>query len=233
MKRMKKFFADNGLLLIFVFLFLAFLIGQILCGSAAYNATRGAHGLPPTGYWQYMATGDFLEGMFSNWQAAIFQLGSLVIFGIFLRARGAAHSIDPGKPGKGWAAHRHPAKAFSRLSKKSSWNQDAPTGLVTSWLYCNSLSIAFVALFAVCFVLHVLSGAASYNEQLALSHRAPLTLAAYFVSSNFWFTTFQTWEAEYMAIAVYIFFTIFLRQEGSPESKPVGASNTDTGETNK
>lgn len=233
MRKFKKFLADNGLLLIFSFLFLAFLIGQIFSGAALYNGTRAAHGLPPIGHWQYLTTGNFLQGTFSNWQAAIFQLGSLIIFGIFLRERGAAHSMKPGSAGAKRGGHRHPVRAFSRFSKTSSRDEEAPSGAVASWFYRNSLSIAFVSLFAVCFVLHLFSGAASYNEQLALFHRAPLTVAEFLVSSKFWFSTFQTWEAEYMAIAVYIFLTIFLRQEGSPESKPVGSSDKDTGDTNK
>jgi len=245
MKKFRKLFSDHGLLLIFIFLFLAFLVGQTLSGLSMYNGTQAAHGLPAVGYWRYVRTGNFLEGVFANWQAAILQLGSLIIFGIFLRERGAAHSLKPGEPAKvgksaqpdkpsgSWARHRHPAQAFSKSQKRSGGNKKSSSAKSPSWLYRNSLSIAFVVLFAAAFLLHLFSGVAAYNEHLALSRRAPLSAAQFFVSSKFWFETFQTWEAEYMAIALYIFLTIFLRQEGSPESKPVGSSNRDTGEVNK
>ena len=52
-------------------------------------------------------------------------------------------------------------------------------------------------------------------------------------SAKFWATTLQTWQAEYLAIAVHIVLTIFLRQQNSPESKPVEASNETTGKANK
>ena len=222
LSKLKRMIADHGLLLVFVVLFLGFLAGQVFSGAAAYNDARAAHGLPAIGYWRYVGTGNFLQGVFSNWQAAILQLGSLVLFSVFLRERGAAHSLDPNKP------HKKPGPRWS-LSRSGV----RASGKERGWLYRNSLSIAFAILFLATFVLHLLSGAASYNEQRALSHRGPLSVPAYFVSSRFWFTTLQTWEAEYMAIALYIFLTIFLRQEGSPESKRVEAKDSDTGDTNK
>ena len=242
MKKLKRFILDHSLVLIFVLLFIAFLIGQALAGATLYNETLANHGLAQVGYWQYVCTGNFLQGMFANWQAAILQLGSLIIFGIFLRERGAAHSIEPGKPVKpGKTARRslwpresakHRAE-MDKSAKTSGKSKKAPSGKIAFWIYCNSLSLAFMLLFLVTFVLHLLSGAAAYNEQRALTHQTPLSIGAFFVSSKFWFSTFQTWEAEYMAIALFIFLTVFLRQEGSPESKPVGTSNATTGETNK
>lgn len=158
----------------------------------------------------------FLQGVFSNWQAALLQLGSLIIFGVYLRQRGAPHSRKLGTP-------RNP-----NPQGKSLWR-----GKKREWLRRNSLSLAFFSLFLLTFLLHLLSGAASYNQQRAYSHLPPLSVSAFFVSSTFWFSTFQTWQAEYMAIALYILLSVFLRQEGSPESKPVGAPNTATGNPNK
>ncbi len=60
-----------------------------------------------------------------------------------------------------------------------------------------------------------------------------VSLAQYVLSADFWFLTLQTWQAEYLAIALYIILSIFLRQEGSPESKPTEAANEETGEANK
>ena len=219
MKRLLKFVHDNGLLLIFIVLFLACLIGQAITGSLAFNHSRAAHGLQRIGYWRYAGTGNFLQGMFANWQAAILQLGSLIVFSVFLRARGAAHSIDPDK--------RPRARQIAKHSKRTRFGRQA------SWAYRNSLSLAFAVLFVVTFALHLYSGTIAYNEHRALTHQPPVSVVAFSVSSKFWFTTLQTWEAEYMAIAVYIFLTIFLRQEGSPESKRVDARDSDTGKTNE
>ena len=111
--------------------------------------------------------------------------------------------------------------------------QDAARGTDGTWLRRHSLAAVFFGLFVVVFVLHVLSGAAAYNGQLAYDGRPQLTLGAYFVSAEFWFVTLQTWEAEMMAMALYVLLSVFLREEGSPESKPTGASNDDTGDPNQ
>lgn len=238
MKRLRKFFSDNGLLLLFVALFLACLLGQALSGFALYNANQSAHGVAQYGFWPYLATGAFLQGMFANWQAAILQLGSLIIFGVFLRQRGAAHSLKPGSSGKTRKRPQHPFREMRRSTPKGSTKaprrktRDSPDR-GANWLHDNSLSIAFVLLFFITFLFHLFSGAAAFNHQRAFNRQSALTAAQFFISSKFWFTTLQTWEAEYMAIALYIFLSIFLRQEGSPESKPANSPDSETGETNK
>ncbi len=227
MKRLQGFLKDNGLLLVFTGLFLVCLLGQALSGRALYNETQAAHGLPAVSCWQYVRTGGFLQGMFSNWQAAILQLGSLILFGVFLRQRGAPHSMQPGEPagrslnddGKAWKDAPDP-KAKDRARQGT-------------WVQRNSLSLAFFLLFGGAFVLHLFSGAKAYREEQTLSHQPVMTLRRFVVSSKFWFTTLQTWEAEYMAIALYIVLSIFLRQEGSPESKPVDAPDSETGNPNE
>jgi hypothetical protein len=214
MRKRRNFFSDNGLIIVLLALFVICLIGQSLSGVASYNETQATNHLPPIGYWQYLGTGTFLEGLFENWQAAILQLGSLILFGVFLAQRGATHSRKPGRVKKSKATR----KRLRRLG---------------AWAYSNSLSIAFFALFILTFIAHLLSGAADYNHERALSHQGPLSVGQFLGSSKFWFVTFQTWEAEYMAIALYIFLSIYLRQEGSPESKPIRARNDVTGKANE
>jgi hypothetical protein len=215
MQKLAKWIDDHSLLLAFVFLFLLCLIGQIIAGTAQYNQNQLQQGLPTVSRLQYLGTGNFLDGMFSNWQAAILQLGTLIVFAVFLKTRGAAHSLRPG---------RQPKQTEGK--KRRGTRQ-------RSWLYRNSLSLAFALLFGVFFGLHLVSASAANNEQRALLHEPPVGLGSFAVSSTFWFETTQTWEAEFMAIALYIFLSIYLRQEGSPESKPVDASDHTTGETNK
>lgn len=215
-----KFVTDHGLLLSFLGLFVVFLFGQVVAGQMAYSHSLVEHGLGAVGYWQYVRTGNFLEGIFANWQAALLQLGALIVFAVFLRTRGAAHSLRTEKSNR-------QRRAEERRKDKSRPKR------ARSWIYRNSLSLAFLVLFLVCFVLHLLSATAAYNEQRSLTRRAPVAVGAYFLSSRFWFETMQTWEAEFMAIGLYVGLSIFLRQEGSPESKPVESRNDTTGETNK
>jgi hypothetical protein len=212
MQSISKFIKTNGLSIVLFSLFVVFLVGQSVAGFLFYNEQQASHGAAQIGYWQFLGSGTFLNGIFSNWQAAILQLASLIIFGVFLVQRGATHSRK----------HREPGP------------KDRSTiGSARNWMYRNSLSLAFLALFAISFALHVLTGAAAYNEQRALSGQPALSSLDFFFSAKFWFSTLQTWEAEYFAIGVYMILSIFLRQEGSPESKPVESSNEETGEGNK
>ena len=102
-----------------------------------------------------------------------------------------------------------------------------------NWFYRNSLSMAFLLMFVFSFALHVVFGARAYNEERSLAAQPPISIAAFLVSAKFWSTTLQTWQAEYLVIAIYVVLSIFLRQQGSPESKPVESSNETTGKANK
>ena len=161
-------------------------------------------------------TGNFLDGVFSNWQAAILQLAVLIAFGSVLRQKGAAHSRKVGS-----VNHRTLEWKF----------RTRPT--VKEWLYANSLSLAFLTMFVATFVLHMLFGEWKYNEDQAFRHLSPVSFSSYAGSSDFWSSVFECWEAEFSAIGIYIFLSIFLRQERSSESKPVDASNEQTGGSNE
>ncbi|MBS0234670.1 MAG: hypothetical protein JSR99_14425 [Proteobacteria bacterium] len=205
---------DNGLSIAFGVLFLGAIAAQSITGLISYNGDRAAAGLSPLSYPSFLASGTFLDGVFSNCQAAILQLTVLILFGTVLRQRGAAHSRE---------SDGRPAYAF-RFNLRL---QESFTG----WLYCNSLSLAFIGTFLLFFALHVVFGSWSNNEQRLLRHLSPMTTDEYFWSSTFWFSVMQTWEAEFFAMGFYLILSIFLRQIDSPESKTVSAGNDATGET--
>jgi hypothetical protein len=212
-KKAAKFIRDNSLSIVLFSLFVVFLAAQSISGCFFFNEQRASHGFDEIDYVQFLSSGTFLNGIFSNWQAAILQLASLIIFGVFLVQRGATHS------------HKHLAPRPKGHQKKGRLGGEG------SWLYRNSLFMAFLALFIASFILHVFSGAAAFNDQRTLSHQPPLSVAAYFISAKFWFLTTETWQAEYLAIGLYMILSIYLRQKGSPESKPVDSSNEETGES--
>jgi hypothetical protein len=212
---LEKLISDNSMSLALLTLFLFCITGQGISGWFAYNQSLQAGQFPEIPFSIYVRTGNFLDGLLSNWQAAILQLAVLIGFGSVLRQKGAAHSRKAG-------AH------LRRLDRKFE-TRLAPQ----DWLYANSLSFAFVGMFLATFLLHLLFGDWKYNEDQALRHLPPASLGSFAGSSNFWFSVFQCWEAEFGAIALYIVLSIFLRQEGSSESKPVGASDSQTGGANE
>jgi len=211
---MKRFFLrflrDNSLSITMFALFLICFWGDSVASWQLQNQQLAAHGSAAIGFWQNFFSRSYLQGLASNWQAAFLQLTSLIVFSILLYQRGAPHSRDPDK-------HK---------SKREKQAEDARF----PWLYRNSLSVAFVLLFVIAFVLHVVSGAFAYNEQLVLQHRSSISFGAFLISAKFWSSTLETWQAEYLTIAIFIVFSVFLRQQDSAESKPTEASNKDTGE---
>ena len=207
---MKRWLADHSLSLSFALLFVAAVVAQVITGHSSYNSTRAMYGLPAVSSPEYLRTGDLLDGIFSNWQAALLQIGCLIVFGTKLRERGAAHSLKP----------------KDEQPKKKKEGEERP------WIYRNSLSLAFALLFVLSFIAHMFFGAMAYSERLALIHKPPIGTGEYSLSTAFLFSNFQTWEAEFAVIGIYVILSIFLRQQGSPESKPVDSSNKETGEAN-
>jgi hypothetical protein len=92
------------------------------------------------------------------------------------------------------------------------------------------LSIALLALFAASFALHAYGGAKDYNqEQAAHGETEMVTTLEYIGTSRFWFESFQNWQSEFFSMGMMVVLSIFLRQKGSPESKPVDSPHSETG----
>lgn len=213
---LKRALSEDSMSILLFSLFLVCLIGQAILGWLAYNRSLEAGHFHEITLGNYLRTGHFLDGIFSNWQAAILQLAVLISFGSVLRQKGAPHSRKTER-----TTHR---KIAWKLSARSTMRE---------WLYANSLSLAFICMFIATFVLHGLFGQWKYNEDQALRHLPAMSLSAYSGSSSFWVSVLQCWQAEFWAIGLYIVLSIFLRQEDSPESKPVTAGDEQTGETNE
>ena len=214
MQRVFRVIHDNSLSILFFTLFVVCFVGQSFAGWRVENETLAAHGRAGVGFGSYLLTGAYLEGLASNWQAAVLQLASLILFSKFLFQRGAPHSRNPDEP------------EGQRRAKKQQARKDP-------WWRRNSLSAAFAGIFALTLALHVIGGAHAYNESRQLLGQPPLRVSAFLYSAQFWSTTLQTWQAEYLVIGLYVVMSIFLRQEDSPESKPVESSDQQTGEPNK
>lgn len=202
-----KVVRDHGLSLVLAALFAVFLVGQSLTGLAVYNDEQRDHGQAEIGYVAYLTSGHFIEATFENWESEFLQMGAYLVLTVFLFQRGSAESHDPDRP---------PRRARRTRS-------------IRQWLYANSLALAFLALFLGSFALHAVGGAAQYSREQQ-AHGAPaVSPIAFLGTSTFWFQSFQNWQSEFLAILAMVVLTIFLRQEGSPESKPVSAPHSQTG----
>ena len=90
--------------------------------------------------------------------------------------------------------------------------------------------LAFLLLFLGSFVLHAKGGAGEYNDdQRVHGRRERVTAVGYMGTSQFWFESLQNWQSEFLAVGSMVVLTIFLREKGSKESKPVDAAHDETG----
>jgi hypothetical protein len=203
----------NSLTIVLSALFVVCISAQSVSSWRLQNEILAVHKQALVSYWVNLSTGTFLEGLATNWQAAFLQLASLVLFSGFLYQRGAPHSRDP-------------LKAKIRNEKRKNARR-------YPWVYRNSFFLALLFLFAASLSLHIVFGAKAYDEERAFMGQPPTSIAAFMISAKFWSSTLQTWQAEYLAIALFVVLSPFLRQEGSAESKPLDSKNETTGSANK
>jgi uncharacterized protein DUF6766 len=219
---MGRIFRENGLSIAMFGLFLLSLLGQSIAGLFEYNEDQRDHGQPTVGYIQYLATGHFAEAIFENWESEFLQMGMYVLLTAYLYQKGSPES----KKLEGEEqVDEDPAK--SRDKEGVPWPV-RKGGLVLK-LYENSLAIALFALFLVSFLLHAAGGAREYSQDQLVHGAEPVSIVEYLGTSRFWFESFQNWQSEFLSIGVLVVLSIFLRQKGSPESKPVATPHGSTG----
>ncbi len=220
---MKGFVQRNSLLLVVFFLFFCtFIFGQSLTGHRVHNEEQKEHGEAEISFPEYLTTGHFLEATMENWESEFLQMGAYVLLTVWFRQKGSAESkkLDEEEP-----VDKDP---LEDVRPDSPWAVRKGKGLALS-LYKNSLSIAFFALFAVSFALHLIGGAHEYSSEQEAHGGSPVTPSEFLTTAQFWFQSLQNWQSEFLAVAAIVFLSIYLRQQGSPESKPVAAAHADTG----
>ena len=220
---MRRIFRENGLSIVLVLLFVVFWIAQSVSGYREHNNEQREHGQPEVRYGEYLRGAHFWEATTENWESEFFQMFGYVMLTAMLYQKGSSESKDPNEP--------EPVDKDPRAgSRKPNVPDPVRRGGWVLKLYENSLSLAFLLMFLISISLHAVAGAADYNQEEA-SHGAPANLSAlqYAGTSRFWFESFQNWQSEFLAIAGMVVLSIFLRQRGSPESKPVDSPHSETG----
>lgn len=219
---MKGWLRNNGLTIALLTLFAASLLGQAVTGWASESQTLLDHGGTPLPLGAYLASAPFLSALFENWESEFLQMWVFVMLTAYLLQRGSPESKDPDE-----------AAPQDRDPSDDARNAGAPwpvrAGDCARVAYSHSLGMALLLLFAASFVLHWINSARKVaGEALAHGH-PPLGAGAYLLQPEFWFESFQNWQSEFLSTAVLIVLAIFLRERGSPESKPVGAAHGQAG----
>jgi hypothetical protein len=213
-----SFFQRNGLSLTVGALMLVAWSAQAITGHAAFNQDALLHGERPLAMGAYLISGDFWSATFENWESEFLQMGVYVLLTVWFRQRGSAESrpLDPDDEERlptPW--HEQPR----------AWR----AGGALRWLYAHSLSLAFFGLFVGSFVGHLLGSWHKAITQAQWHHQPAPSLSGYLVDPSFWFESFQNWQSEFLAVLALVTLSIYLRQQDSPQSKPVDAPHAQTG----
>ena len=217
-----SFVRRNALGISCLAIFLVLVFAMLASGHRSYNSEQVEHGAAAVSMWTYLGKGHFWEGLFENWESEFLQMAAYIVLTAFLIQRGSSESKDPDKD-----------ESVDADPRDADRREDVPwpvrRGGIWLVLYENSLVIAFTVLFIGSTVGHTFGGLAEHNADLRQHGEAPMTLWNYVTGAEFWYESLQNWQSEFLAVLAIVVLTIWLRQKGSPESKPVAAPHSATG----
>jgi hypothetical protein len=221
---MRRWSVEQGLSLFFLAFFLLTLLGQSLTGLRLYNEEQLAHGDETISWARYLLSSHFGGDVLENWQSEFLQFTTFILATVWLVQRGSNES-KPLEDAGVESDQRQQVGRFShprspRWARANDWRQR---------LYENSLLIVMLALFLGSWFGQSLANWTQYNSEQTAHAEPVVSWLSYVVTPDFWNRTLQNWQSEFLAVGTMAVFTIYLRQRGSPESKPVGSAHETTG----
>ena len=213
-----RFLRNNGLSLFFLAIFVAAIVGQSVAGWFDQNEQLTMHGQATVPYVQYVTSSDFIVDVAENWQSEFLQFFLFIAATIWLVQKGSPESKKPGD--EGVESDKDQYVGQYAVAESPTW---AKAGGLRGWLYANSLLLVMGAIFLLSWLGQSVAGVVVANEEQSEHGLPPLTWVEYIGSPDFWNRTLQNWQSEFLAVGCMVAFSIYLRQRGSSESKPVGA----------
>ena len=221
---MKAWLRENGLTLAFSVILLAALVGQAFTGAASYNEAALDAGLPTLTLGQYVTSSQFAVDVAENWQSEYLQFLLYILLTVWLVQKGSPESKPLDKAGresdKEQKVGRHADANSPSWAKLGGWRTS---------LYSRSLGLVMGVVFLGSWTAQLVAGRSAYNAEQLQDLQDPLGWSGYLQAPDFWNRTFQNWQSEFLAVGSMVVFSIYLRERGSPESKPVGSAHTSTG----
>jgi len=216
---------DNGLSLFFGTIFLLALLGQAVSGLARYNNEQLQTGADPVSFWGYVTSSGFAVDVAENWQSEYLQFFLMITITVWLVQRGSTESKELDQVGKEsdeeQKVGRHAEENSPRWAKLGGWR---------TAVYARSLATVMGLIFLGSLLAQSVAGRAAFNAEQLADFSDPVSYGGYLTSADFWNRTLQNWQSEFLAVCSAVLFSIYLRQRGSPESKPVGAPHDATAE---
>jgi hypothetical protein len=214
---------QHGLSIAFGIIFALALFGQSIAGLQVFNEEQVSHGLSPVNYAEFVTSSGFVVDVAENWQSEYLQFFLFIFATVWLVQKGSPESKKPGDEGLGTdeeqLVREHARPDSPKWAKASGWRHT---------LFSNSLLIVMGSIFILSWLAQSLAGVVVYNAE-QVEHAAPvISWGDYLLSADFWNRTLQNWQSEFLAVGSMIALSIYLRQRGSSESKPVGAPHGET-----
>ena len=221
---MRRWLFEQSLTLFFLGIFLLSLVGQSVAGLAAYNDEQRSHGEATISYGRYLVSTDFGGNVMENWQSEFLQFTMFILVTVWFVQRGSTESKKVEEAGLESDAEarvgEHAPRGAPGWARVHGWRRR---------VYENSLGLAMLAIFLASWFAQSLNGWRMFDDAQTAHGQAAISWLAYVGNADFWNRTLQNWQSEFLAVATMTAFSIYLRQRGSPESKPVGAPHSETG----
>jgi hypothetical protein len=220
---MGRFARHNSLSIACLLAFAVSLVGQAIAGQRAFNEEQLAHGAETVSFADYVVSSSFGAAVMENWQSEFLQFTFFILVTIWLVQKGSNESKQIEQAGLE-SDHRQRVGDYAE-ERSARW---AKAGGWRTRLYAHSLVIAMTLIFLASWGTQSVTAWNEFNDSQRDHDESTVTWAGYLVRPDFWEKTFQNWQSEFLAVGTLAVFTIYLRQRGSPESKPVGAPHDET-----
>ena len=221
---MRRFLRHNGLSIAFLVLFLAAVSGQAIAGHADFNEEQLRHGDPELSLGRYVVSSDFGAAVMENWQSEFLQFTLFILLTVWLLQRGSPESKELDKAGLESDEEQKVGPHAQQNSPR--W---AKVEGIRRTLYENSLLLVMTTIWLGTWFAQSVTGWTQYNSERLDHHIDTVGWWHYLGRPDFWENTLQNWQSEFLAVGTMAIFAVYLRQRGSPESKPVGVPHDATG----
>jgi hypothetical protein len=220
----RSFVKHNGLSLVFLGLFLLAVLSQAIAGHADFNEDQDRHGDPRISFVRYVSSSEFGVAVTENWQSEYLQFTLFVLLTVWLLQRGSPESKELDKVGRESDQQQKVGK--HAVPESPRW---AKVAGIRRTLYENSLLLVMGAIWLGSWFAQSITGVTEYNTERLDHQQAAVSWSDYLTRPDFWEKTLQNWQSEFLAVGSMAILAVYLRQRGSPESKPVGAPHHSTG----
>jgi hypothetical protein len=219
-----KRIGPHSLTIAFSVLLLLSLVGQAFTGLAHYNDGALDAGLPQFRMSEYLTSSQFAVDVSENWQSEYLQFLLFIVLTVWLVQIGSPESKKPEQAGRegdqDQKVAEHATKESPGWAKQRGWRLS---------VYSHSLGLVMGLAFLLSWLAQFVAGRVAYNAEQIQDLQRPLSWSEYALAHDFWNRTFQNWQSEFLAVASMVVLSIYLRERGSPESKPVGEPHASTG----